>query len=102
MSGSPIGMETEHRCSECEGAFLVRRPDDRLECPGCGHLRFSEAQRETVAGISPMGFHLNKGTPCECGPEEYSTSKEVGYSDFVTYTHRCGSCGNEFETYIEG
>jgi hypothetical protein len=63
---------------------------------------WSEAKQETARGIYPMGFHLNKGEPCECGPGEYSTSKEFGYSDFVTYTHRCGSCGNEFETYIEG
>lgn len=63
---------------------------------------WSEAQRATVEGTTPRGFHWNKGKPCECGPENISTTSERGYSDFVTYRHRCRECGNEFETYIEG
>lgn len=65
-------------------------------------MGLTEPQQNTINGISPKGFHLNSGSPCDCGPEAYSTRKEVGYSDFVTYHHRCGDCGNEFSTYIEG
>jgi len=65
-------------------------------------MGLTEAQLATVNGISPKGFHLNDGTPCSCGPEPYSTTTEHGYSDFVTYHHTCGDCGNEFSTYIEG
>lgn len=63
---------------------------------------WSEAQRKTIEGLSPKGFHVDAGEPCECGAVPYTTSSKVGYSDFMTYTHRCGNCGNEFSTYIEG
>lgn len=65
-------------------------------------MSLTDAQLETINGITPKGFHLNEGTPCECGPDEYTTTKERGYSDFMTYHHTCGECGNEFSTYIEG
>lgn len=48
------------------------------------------------------GFHPDSGEPCTCGVEHLSTSKSLGYSDFVTYTHTCRQCGNTFSTYIEG
>jgi hypothetical protein len=62
----------------------------------------TDAQLETINNITPRGFHINEGEPCECGAEAYSTRKKVGYSDFVTYYHTCGECGNKFSTYIEG
>lgn len=62
----------------------------------------NECQRQTLEGISPKGFHLNRGTPCCHDPEKYVTRKKRGYSDFVTYYHRCTICDNEFSTYIEG
>lgn len=65
-------------------------------------MSLSQAQLDTVNGLDEKGFHLDEGTPCECGPEAYSTTSNVGYSDFVKYTHTCGECGNEFTTYIEG
>lgn len=48
------------------------------------------------------GFYLNKGIPCTCGADKLQTKKKVGYSETVTYYHRCSDCGNEFSTYIEG
>lgn len=64
----------------------------------------AESQERTDQQILRQlpGFHLNSGSPCSCGVEAIRTSKSVGYSDFVTYTHRCTECGNEFSTYIEG
>lgn len=98
---SEPGMETEERC-ECGDAFLVKKPKGTLVCPSCEKTKFSEEQLETINNITPRGFHLNSGMPCECGAGPYSTSKSVGYSDFVTYAHSCSECGNEFSTYIEG
>lgn len=65
-------------------------------------MPITEAQLRTINEISPRGFHLNRGVPCECGGSEYNTRKKVGYSEYVTFYHRCLSCGNRFETYIEG
>lgn len=65
-------------------------------------MGLTDAQEETLDGISPKGFHPNEGVPCGCGAEHYTTRKEVGYSDFVTYYHKCTNCGNRFSTYIEG
>lgn len=65
-------------------------------------MNLTEAQKETMNNLESRGFHLNQGTPCECGPEPYKTRRKVGYSDYVTYYHTCTECGNEFSTYIEG
>lgn len=62
----------------------------------------SEAQIETYNGLATGISGLNKGSPCECGPDDYNTTSTVGYSDFVTYKHRCRNCGNQFETWTEG
>lgn len=62
----------------------------------------TDAQKATVEGLDRAGFHWNYGKPCECGAEFITTTKTVGYSDFVTYDHTCHECGNEFGTYIEG
>lgn len=64
-------------------------------------MTWTDAQRETLEGLT-TGFHLDHGEPCECGSDDYTTTREIGYSDFATYTHRCGACGNVFATYIEG
>jgi len=48
------------------------------------------------------GFRLDSGEPCLCGVEALTTSKKRGYSDSLIFTHRCGECGNEFTTFIEG
>lgn len=63
---------------------------------------WSSAQRETVEGISPKGFVLIDGQPCECGDDHYRTSKKRGYSDSMTYIHTCSNCDNVFKTFIEG
>jgi hypothetical protein len=65
-------------------------------------MTLNDKQLETINGITPKGFHLNKGKPCECGGDNYRTKKRRGYSDYITYTHTCNECGNEFSTYIEG
>lgn len=65
-------------------------------------MSLSEQQVDTINSITPRGFHLNKGEPCECGGNNYSTSKKKSYSDYMTYYHSCKNCGNEFSTYIEG
>jgi hypothetical protein len=65
-------------------------------------MSLSQAQLDTVNGISPKGFHIDSGTPCECGSEDYTTTKERGFSDSMIYKHRCGNCGNFFRTFIEG
>lgn len=65
-------------------------------------MTLSDEQKATLDGISPMGLHFNKGLPCECGSEAYSTAKERGYSDSMMYTHTCRECGNVFETWTEG
>mgnify|MGYP000241041372 CR=1 FL=1 len=65
-------------------------------------MTLTEEQRETVEGIKPKGFHIDSGEPCECGAEQYQTTKSRGYSDYMTYTHKCSECGNQFSTYIEG
>lgn len=64
-------------------------------------MSWTDAQRETVSGLS-TGLHWNSGEPCECGPEAYTTTKSREYSDSMLYTHTCGECGNEFETFTEG
>jgi hypothetical protein len=64
-------------------------------------MTFTEAQRETLNGLS-TGLHLNAGKPCECGPEQYSTRKERKYSDSMVYNHHCSACGNKFSTWTEG
>ena len=64
-------------------------------------MTWTDAQRETAEGLS-TGLHLNSGEPCGCGASHYTTTSDVGYSDFAVYTHRCGRCGNVFETYTEG
>ena len=48
-------------------------------------MSLTEAELETVNGITPKGLHLNTGIPCECGPEDYSTRKERQYSDTMVY-----------------
>jgi len=48
------------------------------------------------------GFRLDAGVPCLCSIEAITTSKKRGYSGSMIYTHRCGECGNEFTTFIEG
>lgn len=63
---------------------------------------WTEAQRETVEGISPMGLMMHDGQPCECGPEPYSTKSVPLFSDGMLYRHRCSECGNGFETWTEG
>jgi hypothetical protein len=60
------------------------------------------AQRKTVEETSPKGYHWDSGVPCTCGGDAIETTKSLGYSDFVTYTHTCSRCGNTFSTYIEG
>jgi len=62
----------------------------------------NEKQIETVNGISPKGFHINEGEPCECGSEYYLTTPERKYSDSMVYHHKCEKCGNKFSTWIEG
>ena len=63
-------------------------------------MTYTKKQKQQFRSLP--GFHLNAGTPCEHPPHEIRTRKKVGYSDFVTYYHSCGVCGNEFSTYIEG
>ena len=65
-------------------------------------MSWTDEQRATVDGLERTGFHMDSGEPCECGPDDYVTRSKVGYSDFVTFTHKCRSCGNKFTTYIEG
>jgi len=48
------------------------------------------------------GLRLDEGVPCLCSIEAITTSKRRGYSDSLIFTHRCGECGNEFTTFIEG
>lgn len=62
----------------------------------------NEEQLNTINEISPRGFHINDGEPCECGGGQYNTRKERKYSDSMVYYHHCTSCGNEFSTWIEG
>ena len=64
-------------------------------------MTWTEAQKEVLDNIT-TGFHMNFGEPCECGSDAYSTRTKTGYSDFMTFKHKCQECGNEFSTYIEG
>lgn len=63
-----------------------------------------ELRNHILRSIRPRGFHLDTkhGQPCACGAEHIRTRSKVGYSDYVTYFHRCLACGNRFRTYIEG
>ena len=65
------------------------------------HAETEECTEQEILRQLP-GFHLDSGWPCDCGIDAIRTNKSVGYSDFVTYTHSCTECGNEFSTYIEG
>ncbi|CDK38905.1 hypothetical protein [Halorubrum sp. AJ67] len=65
------------------------------------HTEDKECTEQQILRRLP-GFHLDSGSPCTCGVDAIRTSKSVGYSDFVAYTHSCTECGNEFVTYIEG
>jgi hypothetical protein len=63
----------------------------------------NEKQNQTLENISPRGFHINTGEPCECGENaDYSTYSERKYSDSIVYYHNCQDCGNSFSTWIEG
>lgn len=62
----------------------------------------TEAECETVNGISPTGLHIDSGRPCDCGPEPYSTTKKRAFSDSMVYKHHCTECGNRFTTWTEG
>jgi len=64
-------------------------------------MAFSEKQKEQLNGIS-CGFRMNKGTPCECEPDNISTRKEYAFSDSIVYHHTCTACGNKYSTWIEG
>ena len=48
------------------------------------------------------GLRLDEGVPCLCSIKKIATHKRRGYSDSLIFTHRCGECGNEFTTFIEG
>jgi hypothetical protein len=65
-------------------------------------MNMNQAQLDTVNGITPKGFHINDGEPCECGGDKYVTTKERKYSDSMVYYHHCKECGNDFSTWIEG
>lgn len=65
-------------------------------------MMLSLKQKCTLKGISPMGLHINSGSPCNCGPDDYVTRKSREYSDTMVYHHRCKNCGNKFSTWTEG
>jgi len=69
---------------------------------GFGRINMNQAQLDTINNISPKGLHINAGEPCECGGEEYITTKERKYSDSMVYHHRCKNCKNKFSTWTEG
>jgi nicotinic acid phosphoribosyltransferase len=60
----------------------------------------TEQQKEILRQLP--GFRLDSGEPCLCGTDAITTTKEYGYSDSLIFHHRCGECGNEFTTWIEG
>jgi hypothetical protein len=65
-------------------------------------MALTDDQKRTLSEIPSVGFHINTGGPCECGGENYRTTKTHGFSDSIVYRHKCQTCGNEFSTWIEG
>jgi hypothetical protein len=71
---------------------MRQKPTDRQE----------RTDRQTEILRELPGFHLDTGTPCECGADRIKTRTRRGYSDSLIFDHRCTACGSAFSTFIEG